>query len=97
RGQDEAHPRRGAGRSRRDRLDAPSDHRLRRHGDSQDQGEAAGGPANAGPAVAGVAGPLSPWGAGAGRMPAQEGVDESASYFEPTAWLKTAPNQAAGH
>ena len=40
----------------------------------EDQGEAAGGAADAGPAVEGVAGRLSAWRAGAGRMPAEGGV-----------------------
>ena len=50
-GQDETHPGRAAGRSCRDRLDAASDDRLRWHGDSQDQGQAAGGSENARPAI----------------------------------------------
>ena len=41
-GQDEAHPGRAAGRSCRHRLDAAPDDRLRRHGDPQGQGQAAG-------------------------------------------------------
>ena len=48
---DEAHPGRAAGRGRRHRLDAPPDDRLRRHGDPTGQGQAAGGPADAGPAI----------------------------------------------
>ena len=38
------------------------------------KGKTAGGPANVGPALAGVAGPVSPWGAGTGGVPAQEGA-----------------------
>ena len=52
---DETHPRRAAGRGRRDRLDAAPDDRLRRHGDPKGQGQAAGGPADARPAIPGVA------------------------------------------
>ena len=47
---------------------------LRRDGDPQGQGEAAGGPADAGPAVEGVAGPLPAGRAGRGRVPAPAGV-----------------------
>ena len=49
--QDETHPGRAAGRSCRHRLDASPDDRLRRHGDPQGEGQAPGGPTNAGPAI----------------------------------------------
>jgi len=58
---DEANPGRTAGGSRRDRLVAPPDHRLRRHGDPEGQGEAARGPPDARPAVAGVIAAVSSW------------------------------------
>src|SRR4051794_37539598 len=68
RGQDEAHPGRTSGRGCGDRLDAPPDDRLRRHGDPQGQGEAARGPPATRCSVAGVASPLPSWGVGAGGV-----------------------------
>ena len=73
-GPDGANPDRAAGRGRRDRLDAAPDHRLRRHGDPQGQGEAAGGPPDARPAVPGVVAAVSPGRAGRGGLSAEEGV-----------------------
>ena len=49
--QDEAHPCRTAGRSRRDRLDAAQDDRVRRDGGSTGKREAPRSPTNAGPAI----------------------------------------------
>src|ERR1019366_4556560 len=76
RGQDQAHPGRTTSRGCGDCLDAPQDHRLRWHGDSQDQGKTPRSPTNASPALTGVVAAVSAWRSGRGGLSAEAGADE---------------------
>src|SRR5262249_48901433 len=61
-------------RSCGDRMDAAPDDRLRLDAHPTGEGEAAGGPKTAGPAIQGIVGTVSLWGGDPRRVSAPEGV-----------------------